>query len=297
MLPPTRPPSRLIRAHDHTLRTAFFAAIDSDTRVLRAPPACVDIFIPSSYLTLLLSLPTTMTPMRILLPPSESKATPATGLPLNLSSLTWSALTPAREQILSELTTICRADDALEILGVGSRCEAEVRRQRDLLTAPCVPARELYTGVLYDAARLRPGDEVTIFSGLFGATSGEDLLPHYRLAMGVRLPKAGRLSSYWRHVLSRIPFLDDEPVVDMRSSGYQVCKPQGQWWQVQARTREGKVISHMVKHYRGLLTRALLDAHSEEIADVARSLEAVADVRVEKSSRENFLLELVVERP
>lgn len=236
--------------------------------------------------------------MRILLPPSEGKTPPASGPTLDLSALDHSGLTEARAAVVEELIEVSRRDDALAILKAGERIQPEVEAQRGLWSLPCAPAREVYTGVLYEAAQLRKGDDVTIFSGLFGATGGEDLIPAYRLSMNVKLPRAGALRSYWRRHLKAELFTGDiltaenrsrrmcgatseqldphEVTVDMRSGAYLVWSPPGPWWDVRVRDSSGKVITHMAKHYRGLLTRALLDAKNDDVAAVARSLGTVA---------------------
>ena len=226
--------------------------------------------------------------MRILLPPSEGKTLPASGPALDLSVLAHSALTEARAAVVDELIEVSQRADALEILKAGERIRPEVEAQCNLWNMPCAPAREVYTGVLYEAAQLRKGDDVTIFSGLFGATGGEDLIPAYRLSMNVKLPRADALKTYWRRHLKAGLFAGDasgnagdaapdpnEVTVDMRSGAYLVWNPPGQWWDVRVRDSSGKVITHMAKHYRGLLTRALLDAGSDDVAAVARTLGTV----------------------
>lgn len=224
--------------------------------------------------------------MRILLPPSEGKTPPAFGPTLNLSVLAHSGLTDARAAAVAELIEVSQRTDALTILKAGERIRSEVETQRDLWNLPCAPAREVYTGVLYEAAQLRKGDDVTIFSGLFGATGGEDLIPAYRLSMNVKLPRIGALKTYWRRHLKAWLFTSDMPAssvsgnicdpnnvtVDMRSGAYLVWNPPGLWWDVRVRDSSGRVITHMAKHYRGLLTRALLDAKSDDVAAVARIL-------------------------
>ena len=225
--------------------------------------------------------------MRILLPPSEGKTPPASGPTLDLSILAYPELTDARAAVVDELIKVSRRDDALAILKAGERIRPEVEAQRELWSLPCAPAREVYTGVLYEAAQLREGDDVTIFSGLFGATGGEDLIPAYRLSMNVKLPRAGALKTYWRRHLKAGLFAGgdaggtaggdarDAVTVDMRSGAYLVWNPPGPWWDVRVRDSSGKVITHMAKHYRGLLTRALLDAKSDDVAAVARTLGTV----------------------
>jgi cytoplasmic iron level regulating protein YaaA (DUF328/UPF0246 family) len=239
--------------------------------------------------------------VRILLPPSEGKTAPADGPALHLRGLSYPELTAARERVLEALIAVSKRDNANEILGVGRRVMPEVVSQRDILFAPCAPAREVYTGVLYEAAQLCRGDDVRIFSGLFGVTTGEDLIPTYRLSMNVSLPGIGNLKTFWRRELAQagvegsdcrqqhcemrhsgaqspagasqtgdIELYRDaaeanmaQTTIDMRSGAYQVTAPYGDWWDLRVVDSRGKVITHAAKHYRGLLTRALLDAGHE----------------------------------
>ncbi|WP_165819903.1 YaaA family protein [Ancrocorticia populi] len=229
--------------------------------------------------------------MHILLPPSEGKSAPVSGPTLDLVSLSYPELTGPREAIARELSAVSARPDSLAILKAGERTLPEVEAQRHLGDLPCAPAYQVYTGVLYEAARLGSDDAVTIFSGLFGATAGTDMIPSYRCSMNVSLPKAGPLKTFWRGQLKDHPVLEaasSGATVDMRSGAYQIWNPPGVWWDVRVRDHTGKVITHMAKHYRGLLTRALLDAKSDEVADVARTL---GDVSVEvKGNRHHLTL-------
>jgi len=87
---------------------------------------------------------------------------------------------------------------------------------------------------------------------------------------------------------------DEDVYVDMRSTPYQVWNPPGTWWKVRVVDAMGKAVSHRAKHYRGLLTRALLDADSSEIADVAA---CIGKVSVEENGRHKSLTLTVSDTP
>ncbi|MDF7663941.1 peroxide stress protein YaaA [Bifidobacterium sp. ESL0763] len=223
--------------------------------------------------------------MRLLLPPSEGKTAPKSGPSFDMDSLSFPELNDARAEVLAALLRVSRGEDAAKVLKVGKKGMAEVVAQRDFDQLPCAPAREVYTGVLYDAARLREGDDVLIFSGLFGVTSGEDPIPAYRLSMNVSLPGIGPLKTFWRQALAGWDPDDGqggEASVELRSGLYRVTKPEpangdeGPWWDVRITNSEGKTISHMAKHYRGLLARALLDARTDDVEQVACTLGTVS---------------------
>lgn len=174
-------------------------------------------------------------PVLILLPPSETKAQPERGRPLDLDRLSFPALRGERERLL---------DDAL-------------RR------APTLPAGELYTGVLYGeldlpslpaAARRR----FVIISAQFGAVRAADRIPAYRRTIDAKR---------WRPLLeAALPRVAGRGVIlDCRSAAYLAAwRPKGdqveRWAHVHVvRERDGvrTVVSHDAKRTRGAVARLL----------------------------------------
>jgi uncharacterized protein len=192
--------------------------------------------------------------MLILLPPSEGKATPASGEPADLGSLAFAEqLRERREALIDAL------DPALR-------------------EAPAAPAAEVYSGVLYqrlDLARLpatarrRGGKRVLIASALWGFVRLEDRIPHYKLPPSTKLDGIGPLAAWWREALAAaLPDEERETIVDMRSGAYTALwKPQrARLLAVRAfseRDGERKAVSHMAKAVRGDVARALLTAKPE----------------------------------
>jgi cytoplasmic iron level regulating protein YaaA (DUF328/UPF0246 family) len=210
----------------------------------------------------------------ILLPPSEGKAEPDGGAPVDLGELAFAAeLGGKREELI-------------EVFDPGLR------------KAPAAPAAEVYTGVLYQrlqfadlpaAARRRAAKRVLIASALWGFVGLGDRIPHYKLPPSTKLDGIGPLAAYWRQALvEAMPDKRGEIVVDMRSGAYTAAwKPQhAQLLSVRAfREEKGerKAVSHMAKAVRGDVARALLLARREP-----RDAEAVASV----ASDAGFAVEL-----
>lgn len=205
----------------------------------------------------------------ILLPPSEGKTAPATGPSLDLGTLSFPALSPARDQVLSALIAASERPDACATLGVSPGLAATVEANRWLRIAPTAPALSVYSGVLYDAlapaswdpdTHIRAQGSMLIFSALFGVVGPTDPIPSYRLSGGANLPGLGRLSGFWkRHLGPVLP--DDDLVIDCRSGTYAAMwRPQASLpvrvFDESSGTR--KVVSHMAKHARGLVARALV---------------------------------------
>jgi cytoplasmic iron level regulating protein YaaA (DUF328/UPF0246 family) len=183
--------------------------------------------------------------MLVLLPPSEGKATPEVGEPVDLGALAFATeLSAQREELLEALDP-------------------------DLRTAPAAPAAEVYTGVLFQRLRLpelpaKAQHQVLIASFLWGMVRPEDRIPHYRFSPKTRLDGVGPPATYWRPALAAaLPDEEGELIVDMRSGAYTAAwKPkQATLLAVRAFTEsngERKPVSHMAKAVRGEVARELL---------------------------------------
>lgn len=231
--------------------------------------------------------------MLILLPPSESKAAPVAGAPVALADLTHPELSDGRRRVGDALVRVSGTRSALATLGVGVSLRPEVERNTTLWVNPAARAATVYTGVLYDAARMadwpqpmlvRAAQRVRIISALWGALAPTDVIPAYRLSMSTRMPRLGALGAFWKPRLGEAldPLAQDKVVIDCRSSAYaSVWSPaDAPWVTVRVlRDRDGvrTVISHMAKHTRGILAAHLtaLEAPPETPEDVADAAAAL----------------------
>lgn len=211
--------------------------------------------------------------MRILLPPSEGKAEPGGGEPVDLDSLVFAAeLRKQRQKLL-------RAIDP------------------GLRKAPATAAAEIYTGVLYQrldlpgltaAARRRAAKRVLIASALWGFVRPTDRIPYYRLPPSTKLDGIGPLAAWWRPSLATaVPDEPGETIVDMRSGAYvSAWKPRHATLLAVRAFREEKgerkAVSHMAKAVRGDVARALLLAKREpKTPDDVAAVVAAAGFQVE----------------
>jgi uncharacterized protein len=185
--------------------------------------------------------------MLVLLPPSEGKAQPEAGEPVDLDALAFAK--ELREQ----------REELLEALDPGLR------------TAPAAPAAEVYAGVLFQRLRLpelpaTAQRQVLIASFLWGMVRPEDRIPHYRFSPKTRLDGIGSPATYWRPALTEaLPDEEGDLILDMRSGAYSAAwkpkratlLPVGAFTQ---RDGQRKPVSHMAKAVRGEVARALLEA-------------------------------------
>ncbi len=189
--------------------------------------------------------------MLFLLPPSEGKAQPVKGRPLDLARLSFPALTAERERLLTPA----------------------------LREAPALPARDIYTGVLYAALDLPtlPASmqrRFVIISAQYGAVRPGDRIATYKREIDARR---------WR------PLLDPELVkaagrgviLDCRSATYVAAwRPSGALAERTAhvsvvREAAGKrtVVSHDAKKTRGEVARFVA-----ETGETPKSVEQLASL-------------------
>lgn len=185
--------------------------------------------------------------MLILLPPSEGKARPEAGEPVDLDALAFAA----------ELGE--KRAELLEAFDPGLR------------EAPAAPAHEVYIGVLFKRLKLAElpaaaRRRVLIASALWGVVGPDDRIPYYKFPPKTRLEGIGAPNAFWRPALAAaLPDEEGDLVVDMRSGAYAAAwKPKrATLLAVRAFTGEGsqrKAVSHMAKAVRGDVARALLMA-------------------------------------
>lgn len=225
--------------------------------------------------------------MLIVLPPSETKSFGGDHPPLDWDSLSFPELNSVRKQIAADLVAL---DDPFAVLGISDKLAAEVEANQQLLTSPTTLAILRYTGVLYDAlsAGTLPNEalqRLAIGSALFGVVRAGDLIPHYRLSGGTKLPTRSSsttptLKSRWGGLITEVLSSADDLVVDLRSGTYQQLGrlKTAITVRVESVQPDGsrKVVSHFNKHYKGELARVLALSEQDptsidEIAAIAHA--------------------------
>ncbi len=241
-----------------------------------------------------------MADFAILLASAEGKATGGNPLAPDMfdyrTSNTFnyfSDLNPERRAVITALQTAIQESDeqALErLFGIkGSTLEEAVKVNLDIYGSPLLAAVDRYTpGVMYAAmefpdlptgAQRRLLENGVVFSGLFGILRPDDLIPNYRLKMDAKLPGIGKLSTYWKPVLS--PFLNqslkDKFVWDLLPGAHREAWDDDRSYRalVQVKFYEEKdgtrkAVTHNVKQLRGALVNFI-------VRDPAESIEALLE--------------------
>ncbi len=213
--------------------------------------------------------------MIFLLPPSEGKTPASKGPKFAPKKLVFPHLTDKRLHLMESLAQLCstQPDVAAKVLGLGPAQRDLLTTNTDLFTAPCAPAMQIYTGVLYDhlgyssmneKARSRVDSSVLISSALFGCVAPTNPIPAYRLSGSSIIPQIGSLVGYWKtELLDSLTQLNGELILDMRSGSYEKLAPAKQMEQpvvsVKVLTNVNgvlKPVTHFNKATKGDLVRA-----------------------------------------
>lgn len=231
--------------------------------------------------------------MLIVLPPSETKSFGGDHPPLDWDSLSFPELNSVRKQIAADLVAL---DDPFAVLGISDKLAAEAEANQELLTSPTTSAILRYTGVLYDAlsANTLPDEalrRLAIGSALFGVVRAGDLIPHYRLSGGTKLPTRSSatptLKSRWGGLITEVLSSADDLVVDLRSGTYQQLGrlKTAITVRVESVQPDGsrKVVSHFNKHFKGELARVLAlseqdPTNIDEVAAIARAASMTVEI-------------------
>lgn len=148
----------------------------------------------------------------LLLPPSEGKAKDGdTSHPWapRLGSF-GAVLETSRVQIVVRLRK--EKGGTQKLLGVsGAHLTRAQSSNMQLIGAPCLPAWQRYTGVVWDHLDLASLTatqhnafikRIIVPSGLLGLVRADDQIPDYRLKMGARLAPFGAMSKFWNEAVT-----------------------------------------------------------------------------------------------
>lgn len=199
----------------------------------------------------------------------------------------FSNLNPDRRTLIRALhDALENPDTDLEALfGVKGDYLAEaIEANRTVMDSPLMAAMERYSpGVMYKAidfaslptgAQRRLLENGIVFSGLYGLLRPDDLIHNYRLRMDAVLPGIGKVSHYWKPILS--PIIDQTVagkfVWNLLPSVHQDVWTDGATYSGMVQIKfyneedgERKAVTHNVKSLRGQLVRFIVQESAESL--------------------------------
>ena len=105
-------------------------------------------------------------------------------------------------------------------------------------------------------------------SNLFGYLRADDLIPEYRLKQGEPVGEIRVEKYYHEHGASLMEaYLEEEEILDLRAGFYDKFYKPARPYTTLKFIKEGKVVSHWAKAYRGIVLREITRAGVEHIDD------------------------------
>lgn len=205
--------------------------------------------------------------MKILFSPSESKTQDSTLKPFDKNSFIFKELFEKRCEVLRLYENFVKEASLSELealFGIKDKKEIDSLK-KDLFTQNTIQAILRYNGVAFEyldfsslnqKAQAFILENTLIFSNLFGVIRASDTLPYYKFKQGAKL-RDFDMSSFHKQYFSQAldEYLKDELVVDLRAGFYEKFYTLKQKYLSFKFLKNGKVVSHFAKAYRGILLR------------------------------------------
>ena len=209
--------------------------------------------------------------MKILLAPSETKKSGGE-IPFNPNTLLFTELAPYRTKLLHTYTNVLQQGD-MQVLSkmFGIKKEADILKyKRDIIHELTMKAIERYTGVAFDYLKYEKlnnkaqdyiDENVILFSNLFGPIKASDLIPEYKLKQGEAVGNVKTEKFYNEHSAHLMEdYLKEEEILDLRAGFYDKFYKPTKTYTTLKFIKNGKVVSHWAKAYRGIVLREIAKA-------------------------------------
>jgi hypothetical protein len=207
--------------------------------------------------------------MKILFAPSEGKQSGGVFAPLCEASLIFPELYSKRITVTNCYEQVVRDgnNEVLESL-FGIKDSKEFDRYKISFNhASTMKAIERYDGVAYgylnyaslsNEAKEYINQNTIIFSNLFGPISAGDCIPDYKLKQGSSIEGLAPEKYYKEHFSNALDeMLENSDVLDLRAGFYDKFYIPKKGVTTLKFLKEGKVVSHWAKAYRGVVLRAV----------------------------------------
>jgi cytoplasmic iron level regulating protein YaaA (DUF328/UPF0246 family) len=214
--------------------------------------------------------------MKILLAPSETKKSGGQKT-FDPNTLLFETLTPYRIKLLHKYTNVLQKGDIPTLSKMfGLKKEADILKyKKNIIHELSMKAIQRYTGIAFDYLNYEELDitsqnyidnHVILFSNLLGPIRASDLIPEYKLKQGEAVNDINVDKFYNEYSASLVEdYLRDEEILDLRAVFYdKFYKPKKAYTTLKF-IKNGKVISHWAKAYRGIVLREIAKARVETI--------------------------------
>ncbi len=244
--------------------------------------------------------------MKILFAPSETKKEGGNYSPLIGS--TFLLYHDKKKFILDRYQNYLKTASSEQIQKLfGIKKESDIKKYQniDIYHDKTMPAIERYTGVAYDyldyptLAQKEQNfidESLIIFSNLLGAIKAGENIPNYKLKQGEKLGDFA-IEKFYKNETSAIldNYLKDELIIDLRAGFYDKFYLPNKPYITMKFIKNGKVVSHWAKAYRGKVVRELAKYQpntQEEFSKIAFKNLHIKEI-LTKGNKKEFVYEII----
>jgi len=244
--------------------------------------------------------------MKILLAPAETKKEGGDKSPYCQDNFYFKSLFENQNNIVNTYNDFIKKSSIEELslwFGLKNLKECE-KYSKSILEKPTMKAIQRYTGVAFDALDYDTlskkeqsycDDNVLLFSNLFGVLKSNDFIPDYKYKQGSNLEDIDVIKLYKQNINKELDEYLGEEVIDLRAGFYdKFYKPSASVITYKF-LKEGKVVSHWAKHYRGMIVRELAQNNITDFAQLMNlEIQNLKLVEIqEKKNIKTLIMEIV----
>ena len=246
--------------------------------------------------------------MKILLAPAETKREGGNFSPYRKENFYFDEIFEVKEMIVQHYVKFIDNSSLEELsLWFGLKNLKECQKySENILIKPTMKAILRYTGVAFDALDYENlaldtqeycDENIILFSNLFGAIKASDYIPDYKFKQGSILESIDVIKEYKSHTKEFLDsYLGDE-IIDLRAGFYdKFYKPKASTNVVTYKfLKDGKVVSHWAKHYRGLVVREIAQNNIKNFDELmSLKIESLKLIEIqEKKNIKTLVMEIV----
>lgn len=207
--------------------------------------------------------------MKILLAPAETKNQGGNEKPFCKDNFFLKESFSFRKEIFEKYENYVQSLELEELskwFGI-KKLDDVKKYSESLKEKPSMKAIQRYNGVAFDAldySNLKEEEQayinsnVILFSNLFGPIKADDYIPDYKYKQGSKLPEINVEKFYKENFTESLDEYIGDEIIDLRAGFYEkFYAPKNATVITIKFLKDGKVVSHWAKHYRGMVLNTL----------------------------------------
>ena len=242
--------------------------------------------------------------MKILFSPSETKIAGGVDKSFDKDSFIFPELFEKRMEIVNQYNDFIKNASKDELSKIFGTKKEDVLSQysKDIFETPTMKVIQRYEGVAFDYLEYNNLDEndktyidenVLIFSNLFGVLKAGDVgLPDYKLKQGETFDDLKIEKFYHDNFSQKVDeYLQNDDIIDLRAGFYEKFYQIKTPYTTMKFIKDGKVVSHWAKAYRGTILKLLAKNSIKTIEELMNM--QIENLKIEEIKKQKNKTEIV----